>query len=56
MYWISVVPPGGCVLALALMPTDARAIRTVGAVFFAGVLSFGLYFLPYILRTQMSSG
>ena len=53
-YWISVAPPGGCVLGLALLPTDARAIRTVCAVFFAVFLSLGLFSLPIVLRLPMS--
>ena len=55
MYWMSVAPPGVCVLLLALLPTDARAIRTICAVSFANVLSFGLYFLAYILRNKLDS-
>ena len=39
-------PAGRLLLGLALLPTDARAIRTVCAVFFAFFLSLGLYSYP----------
>ena len=53
MYWMSVAPPGVCVLLLALLPTDARTIRTVCAVFFAVSLSAGLNSLLSILRNEL---
>ena len=56
MYWTFMVPPGTCVLLLALLPTDTRAIRTVCAVFFAFFLSVGLYGLPSIVRNDLGRG
>ena len=53
-YWFLMYPPGFCVLLLALLPTDARAIRTVCAVWFAFFLPAGLYSLPMLLRYAMS--
>ena len=54
-YWNFLVPPGVCLLQLALLPTDARAIRTVCAVWFAFFLSLGLYGLPMILLYSMDN-
>ena len=53
-YWFLMYPPGFCMLLLALLPTDARAIRTVCAVWFAFFLSVGLYSLPILLLYAMS--
>ena len=53
-YWFLMVPPGFCVLLLALLPTDARAIRTVCAVWFAFFLPAGLYSLLMLLLYAMS--
>ena len=48
-WWLVLLPLGKCLLALALFPTDARAIRVVcatGVVIFTG---FGALFIPATL-------
>ena len=47
-YWALLVPPGLYLFLLALLPTDARAIRTVCALSFA--LSLLVALLGLILR------
>ena len=45
LWWLVPLPPGLCLLLLALFPTDARAIRIVCAAVVAAWTGFGAMFI-----------